>query len=170
MNLSLRIKIILLSFISLDSVNAQADQGAAFNKFLDEIIISSVSLTAEDKPTLSTATAVAVSRSIELDNSIDPKQKGMGKFVTDKTKKAKNCVTIPKDAMNTPIAYEARNITLRKYLVEISKQAKLDLYVTSDGLVFAHPNKKSRDELLSADKLTVWSTIYKVKPIKLNIK
>ncbi len=160
-------RVILLSFISLISVRAQANQGAAFNKFLDELIIPSVSYS--KTPFINTAHS-AVSRATELDSPINPRDKGMGKFALDKTKRPKDCITLPEGLMEMPITYEARNITLRQYLIEIARQAKLDLYITSDGLVFTHPTKESRDKLLSKDKLAVWSTIYSVTPIKLDLK
>jgi hypothetical protein len=91
--------------------------------------------------------SVMACQAAELDQELDAKKKGF-KFSP-----------VKKQLENIEINYQAKNITFTKLLTEVGKQAKLDVYITSEGVIFCEPGiapfKKD-------SKSKVWKVVYLV--------
>lgn len=96
----------------------------------------------------------AASRSRELDTVLDPRKKGvkMRLALNEKLKNAKN------------INYQARNISLLTYFKEISKQANVNCYLTTKGVLLCPDGILPPD--IKNNKAKILETIYKAKKVK----
>ncbi|GHC67752.1 hypothetical protein [Roseibacillus persicicus] len=152
---------LLIWSISLNGEDL-ASKGKEMESLLDNVHLSYVAFEEEDEFTFLTAISLAVGKAIELDAFAgENRRRGIGRFVVDSSKDIRDCVVYPKAAEEIGIVYTGRNITLRTFVVEIAKQAKMDVYTSSAGLVFCPAGKDPKKEF-DDEKLSIWSSVYKV--------
>jgi hypothetical protein len=150
----------LLCTLSVRSENRE-EKGRELAQFLEGVSIRHVPFHKDSEVSFVEAVSYVVSKAIELDTSRDKERKGIGRFVEDDTKHIKDCVVFPDGLGKVVIICTEREISLRKLVVEIARQSKLDLYSSSVGLVFCHPNKEPSKEYPEKNPV-VWSALYQV--------
>jgi hypothetical protein len=67
---------------------------------------------------------------------------------------------LPQELETIKISYFSKKITLYKLLKVVAKEANLDLYLTSKGLIFCKIGTTPRHKKME-DKVVVWGTIHK---------
>ncbi len=138
-------------------------------KQLDSIILGAAHL---EKTTIAGSRNFVLSRSRELDSELDPSKKGAviiiipTEPITPKLKADKKAPIL--------ITYHARKVSVTKVLIEIAKQGKLDLYITSTGVVFCpigkapFPNRYAKKgdilDVLYKHKVVIEKNDLKLKP------
>jgi len=126
---------------------------------LDQIVIPMVWF---DDYDLEECLDFAWARAIELDTlEMEPKLKGISIVIRgtspEKDWKGRK---LPEDLKDVRIQYHAKAVTLTKLLQEVAKQAKLNLYTTSIGVVFCRPGNSPFPHNIEP-KGQVWETLFK---------
>ena len=133
---------------------------------LDRITIPSVNLKGV---TIQQAVSLAWSYAVELDpTTIDPKEKGVTisvLFPSGKTYCRGGSVKAFDDELDASISYQVRDVSLVTLLTEIAKQAGMDLYTTSSGVVLCPAETKPFPNGLSEEG-EVWEQLYQVEKPK----
>jgi|GEM_PF-2428336 len=126
-------------------------------KQLDRIILEVVHL---KKDTIIDSRNYVLSRSRELDLEIDPSKKGAVIIIIPTEPINPKLKTDKEDPIL--ITYHARKVSVTKVLIEIAKQGKHDLYLTSTGVVFC-PIDKAPFPNRYAKKGVILDTLHKHK-------
>ncbi|HEY9816423.1 MAG TPA: hypothetical protein V6D20_11575, partial [Candidatus Obscuribacterales bacterium] len=130
---------------------------------LDRIRIPSVNL---EGVTIQQAVSLAWSYAVELDpTTIDPKEKGVTisvLFPSGKTYCRGGAVKAFDAELDASIRYQVRDVSLVTLLTEIAKQAGMDLYTTSAGVVFCPAGAKPFPNGLSKEG-EAWEQLYQLE-------
>ncbi len=124
---------------------------------LDNIILPLVIL---QEATIEDSCNFIISRCIETDKETIVNRKGVSIVKVPSVSDTPKLKSVKKDP--PLINYQARKISVSKLLIEIAKQSKHDLYLTSAGVVFCPPGKAPFPNEL-AKKGVVWNVLYKHK-------
>jgi hypothetical protein len=141
-------------------------EGEQVVKVMDGIVIPRVSL---EKAPLEEAVDFARFKSVEFDPSPAP-YKGVGIIICHPQKREKPDTETggPGDAPTADpgsrtITYTAKKVTLTTLLIEIAKQAQLDLHITTVAIVFCSPGQQPfPNDYAENDRIV--RTLYKVRP------
>lgn len=134
-----------------------------FKNFLEGVNFGYVPFKKERSVTFQDAMSFVISKAIELDSSEHRERLGISRFVEDKNWHYKDCIVFPENLEKVLIVYEDREVSLLEVVVEIAKQAKLDLYMSSAGLVFCKPSQVPELDR-HKEKISFGSALYKVEP------